>query len=535
MGYKIGIDFGTTNSTVSYVDETKGLVAFKFPGPEGHEYIPSCIAYLEDGEVCVGRAALDYAGDDSVTFCSDLKMVLPLSESERENYAWALEKQPEMVAKDFFSHILSVKDPDEDASSFASQIGTIDSVVFSVPHVWAHAMEHSGYSRLQSIISDKLGLRLIQLVSEPVAAAGYYAYQHQLDESMRFEGNLLVCDMGGGTFDITLCRVSLGKVEELLNDGNGRGDLGKAGVRFDQKLILNGLRKQDLESSTNSNKFRDFYNRLQDYKANNHNRINKSIKNALNDSDLRGNTVLKAGLLSFNFEEVEDAFKEVKQGITEVIARIKNRIDEKNYTIDAIFFVGGFSLFSLVRQTIKDILEIQDDDNRIVQDVNREFSRYAISYGAALIANGLISVEEKYEHTIGIQGYLREKGADGQYVQKNVNLPILVGGQKVSEYENVHFAPSPVRAYTDSPDIIIFVDPDSKGFPIQKKLSPELGIKLPGAHLPTNMWRVGMRVNRSKVVYLVFEDKEKQLIEYELGDLLRQMFGGVEIVDREAI
>jgi len=234
MGYKIGIDFGTTNSTVAFVNSSNVLEAFRFPDPAGYEYIPSCIAYEGDGDIYVGRAALDFAGDPKVAFCNNFKMVLPLSEAERAKYAWTKKKDPRIVVADYLNHILA----DKGESSFSSQKGGIDGIILSVPHVWAKAMDHAGRSRLQSIIEDDLKLPLIQLISEPVAAAAYYAYKLQQEHSKSFSGNLLVCDVGGGTFDVTLCRVTRGKVEELYNDGNGKTDLGRAGVFFDKKLIL---------------------------------------------------------------------------------------------------------------------------------------------------------------------------------------------------------------------------------------------------------------------------------------------------------
>lgn len=533
MGYKIGIDFGTTNSTVSYVDSSNHLKAFRYPGPDGYEYIPSCVAYDSDGSISIGRAALTLAGVPEVTFCNNLKMILPLSEKDRGKYGWPEGKNPENVIADYFAHILTLDD--EDASSFRMQKGQIEGIVLSVPHVWAKSMDHAGRSRLQAIVADNMNLPLIQLVSEPVAAAAYYAYKHQQDRSEIFQGNILICDMGGGTFDVTLCRVEPGKVEELYNDGNGRIGLGKAGVCFDRRLILGGRKEKEKSIDENGSDFFELYNKLQDFKINNHEKITKNLIIAIEDPDLRNKMIIRAGRTGFDFVAIQKAFEETEHGIIDVLQRFKSAIDEKRYSIDATFFVGGFAQFYLVREAIKKFWDIDQNDPRFIERINKEISRYAISYGAALVANGIMSVEEKYEHTVGIEGYVLAKveGTDEEYTKETLKLPIIKGGRKLSEYENVQFAEYPIRAYNEKPKVVIFIDPESKNRIIKQELPGSLNIKVPNASIPGNRWKVGMRINKSKVVYLTFEDTQGKRAEYELGDILREMFGGLEIVQAE--
>src|SRR5690606_8584876 len=118
------------------------------------------------------------------------------------------------------------------------EIGNIDGIVVSVPQAWmTRQPNHQGRPKLEKIIKEKLGLPMIQLISEPVAAAAYYSHWYNNEYKTPFQGNILVCDMGGGTFDVTLCKLDENKVEVLGNDGNGIAELGKAGVYFDTKLL----------------------------------------------------------------------------------------------------------------------------------------------------------------------------------------------------------------------------------------------------------------------------------------------------------
>lgn len=530
MDYKIGIDFGTTNTIVSYLNKSGVLEAFRYPDPSGYEYIPSCVAYEDDGSISVGRSAYNLAEDPDALFCKDIKMVLPLLDKERENYHWAKEKEPEEVITDYLNYILKMKT--EDASSLEAQKGRIEGVVLSVPHVWAKAMAHPGRDKLQSIVAKNLKLPFIQLISEPVAAAAYYAYKYQKEKSQTFNGNILICDIGGGTFDITLCRVEPGKVEELYNDGNGRGGLGKAGVYFDKTLIQYVYKENGKDIKDDSTEFYDIYDKLQENKRNDHVKITKRIKNAVEEPDFWGKPIMKFGRLKINYNHIKNAFEEVEKGILDVLNRFNSVVNESGYSINAIFLVGGFAQFYPVRKLITDFWKKENKNSQIIEQIAKEEAHYAISYGATLVANDKILVEEKYEHSIGIEAQKRIPipGKTGEFSVEYQNVYIIKGGGKLSEYERPHYAPDGFIAHKENPEIVIFIDEESKNKIIKHTLPDELNIKVPNYGIPGNKWKVGFKINKSKVAYLIFEDEHGEKAEYELGDILRKVFTTLEIL-----
>lgn len=528
MAFKIGMDFGTTNSTVAYINpETKQVEAFKYPPVEGVEYIPSCVAYGEDNQVFIGSAATpSFFDEDAAVLCSNMKMILPMPPEKRREVQWTHLKSPEDSITDYLKNILTASG--EDTLSFTSQKGAIDAMVLSVPHVWAKDPGHIGRSALQTIVRERLGLNLIQLISEPVAAAAYFAHQYRVNQKKDFTGNVLICDMGGGTFDVTLCRISPGKIEEMFNDGNGKIDMGKAGVRFDTRLLISaGL-------GENTPKFYDAYKRLQEYKTHNHPKITQSLITAIDEPEIMGEkNIISAGrACKFNYHDISEAFQDTQQGIENVMQRVKTSISRMGTSVDQVFFVGGFSQFYLVREAIKSCLGIgrKDGDIQLIQDVNSEISRYAIAFGAALIANDKVEVEERFEHTIGVCGIRRVEQAKGKYVQEDTLIPIIKGGKKLSEYQQTVFAEQQVKAFQKNPEVSVFVDLSSRNKSIISRLPDE--IELPNAHIPDNRWKVGMRIDKSKVVYLIFQDVmyEKET-EYELGDIIRKMFSGLVVED----
>lgn len=535
MGYKIGVDFGTTNTTVAFVNHPSGVPeGFRYQGPTGYEYIPSCVAYANDRTFSVGRKALHMAARPDITFCNNFKMILPLPADERAKYAWARVKSPETVVKDYLLHLLK-----NDEDSFSTQKESeIEGIVLSIPHVWDKSIIHPGRSSLQRIITDA-GLPLIQLISEPVAAAAYYAYRFQQEKKGRsFQGNLLVCDMGGGTFDVTLCKITPGKVEELHNDGSGRGGLGEAGVFFDRKLILN----KDPGITENSAEFYRLYNALQEHKTVYHSDITKRIDIALADPDQHEIPIMVevGGSHTYCYADVSEAFKEVRESIGTVLKKFKAALDKK-YAVDAVFFVGGFSQFRLVIDAIKTFWGLDQSEPHLIGRASRETAAYAIAYGAALIANDMVTVEEKYEHTIGVVAHHYALRSDlGVKEEKQSLVPIIKGDRKLSAYETVKFAENKMGITGKDPDIYIYVHESSRNRPVIRKLPETLDIiKFSKTNRSNSLdeftWKgkVGMRINRSKVVYLVLMNENGECVEYELGDLLRQMFGGLQILEEE--
>jgi len=517
MGFKIGMDFGTTNSTVAYISSSSQQPeAFKFQGPSGYDYIPSCLVYREEGQISIGRAAFDDMDEPGAIFCNNLKMILPMPPPQQQKTDWTKTKSPTTVISDYLRTILT--EPDEDSSSFSRQKGPIEGIVLSVPHVWAKDPAHEGRSALKSII-EGLECPLIQLISEPVAAAAYFSYNYQQRQQTDFAGNLLVCDMGGGTFDVTLCQVQPGKIEEVFNDGNGRKNMGKAGVQFDTNLLTaKGLLK-------NTPEFFEAYKKLQEYKSNHKSEITKLINNAIEEPDFRVKKILRVGRYEFNFDDIEQAFAEISKGIESVMKRVAVSIDSQKLKVDHIFFVGGFSEFILVRETIKKALGVEQGDVRLISDIDNETVCYAIAYGAALIANDLVAVEERYAHSIGVcANRVVQCDTENYHQQEEILLPIIKAGGKLSEYEHPVFSDTVVSISIKFPVVRIYVHLSSEDKPHVHQL-PE-SLELPHANLPNNRWRVGMRINKSKVVYLIFEDTiHKKQKEYELGDIIRQMFG----------
>ncbi len=532
--YNIGLDFGTTNSIISYL-ENGTLQAFKYGGQQ-EEYISSFIAYEDDGIIEIGTAARNTAANNpNIESYGNFKMRLPLPESEFGNYFQG-ERTPINITADYLKEILlSPKNP----YSFSREKGEISGLVVSVPEIWQRDIYNLGRERLQKLIKENLGLgeKLLQLVSEPVAAAAYYAWEtqrrSQQNQTEPFTGNLLVCDMGGGTFDVSLCRIyNNNKVEVLYFDGQGAKGLDSAGVAFDRQCVQTAYtKKHDQAIDEKSPEFMYLLRDFESVKITKHTATTNRLINCLKAQDDFANKdiyVFDRGCYTVNFNEIIEAFKSILQGIQLVMQRLQDWLQQNNQEINRLFMVGGFSQFILVQRAIMDALSIGNDDPRFDQSFNITSSTYAISYGACLIANGLVEPTEKYVHTLGIV----VDTINSQYEREQRLIPIIDGGANLDNLAQPKFANIPplVTFQTNaSLSLTLWVDPQSKGR-IFKEVLPDM-VKLP-SYSPEDKWRVGMKVDRSQVAYLVIEEvSSKKRVEYELGNVIAKMFPGFVLLE----
>lgn len=535
--YNIGLDFGTTNSTISYLTPNGELEAFPYPPPDGQKYIPSFIAYhsADDFTEIGASARTTAAHDSSVETYGNFKMRLPLSESEFGQY-FSPNRTPISVTIDYLRELLiSTENP----HSFSHEKGEITGIVVSVPEIWQRDVYNLGRERLQAIIKKDLGLenQLIQLVSEPVAAAAFYTWETQRrareEGSQSFSGNILVCDMGGGTFDVSLCRIyDDNKVEVLYFDGQGEKGLESAGVAFDRRVVQKAYtKKHGQRLDENDREFTTLLKDFESVKIGTHPIATKRLTNYLNAPDDKAeDEAYKFNGYAVTLGEVNEAFTPIGRGIANVIQRVNAHIQQQGLAIDRIFMVGGFCQFSLVQKAINDALGIAKNDSRIDKTFNITSSVYAISYGACLIANGLVDPTEKYIHSLGI--VLKTLNACDEKVEKEITL--IEGGSNLDALAQTNFYPIAFDAIveTNSANIAIipWIQRNSRGKKHHKQESDV--IKIPD--YCGGKCRIGMRVDRSQIAYLVIEQvNTRSLMQYELGNMIAKLFPGFVFFEEE--
>ena len=214
MGRTVGIDLGTTNSEVAIVENGQPRV---LAIADGSWMLPSCVGFSETGQLVVGRSALrQYAAAPERTVKSikrwmgtDHQTSLKLNGSETREYL------PHEISAIILK---TLKQRAEEVLGEA-----VTAAVITVPAYFTDAQRQS-----TKLAGEIAGLEVLQIINEPTAAA--LTYSGRTDESEL----VLVYDLGGGTFDVSVVEITGEVTEVLASHGNNR--LG--GDDFDRRLQL---------------------------------------------------------------------------------------------------------------------------------------------------------------------------------------------------------------------------------------------------------------------------------------------------------
>lgn len=244
----VGIDLGTTNSLVATV---RSGTASPLPDENGHNIMPSVVRYLEEGEQVGIDARLHAQTDPSNTILSVKRLIgrslsditaryptLPYQFQQSDNGLPLIQtkaglKNPIQVSADILKAL--------NARAEASLGGELEGVVITVPAYFDDA-QRAGTKDAASLA----GLNVLRLLNEPTAAAIAYG----LDSGQ--EGIIAVYDLGGGTFDISVLRLSKG-VFEVLSTG---GDSALGGDDFDHLIAEHFQQTLSLTKSLSGEEYR---------------------------------------------------------------------------------------------------------------------------------------------------------------------------------------------------------------------------------------------------------------------------------------
>jgi len=211
----VGIDLGTTNSLVATV---RSGVATVLPDALGRPLLPSIVRYLPDGGVEVGYGAQTHQADDPKNSIASVKRFMGRGLKDvahAENVPYDLVDAPGMVQ---LKTVAGVKSPVQVSAEILKVLreraelslqGTLAGAVITVPAYFDDAQRQATKDAARLA-----GLNVLRLLNEPTAAAIAYG----LDNAA--EGTFAVFDLGGGTFDLSILRLSRGVFEVVATNGD---------------------------------------------------------------------------------------------------------------------------------------------------------------------------------------------------------------------------------------------------------------------------------------------------------------------------
>ena len=486
MGQNVGMDFGTTYSVIADAEKNADgriipqAVAL-FSENDNTVYNHTLVARsTSSNKMFFANAARLYIGINNYVAYRGFKLLL----AEEKNSGLLVDAgydediTPEGITEKYINHLF-------DHYKVKKGLNEIYNLVVCIPDIWERGDEEERYQndtfgikkytackKLLEDIIDRLGIaKNTEFLSEPEAASIYYAYPYRknaVDEN--YEGHLLLIDYGGGTLDITLCRIGRESgqttVKVIHSEGAGEnteGFIGKAGLAFMTEVVHLAL----IENGKNQSQYEEYKKQgaidkavveldqlmqilggKSDYELDSERQSYKSDFKNLDRKSLdfvikRNNRILFEDFFLWTSDgpvTCSISYKHIAQAYLNVVFPVLERhLDgrkegndqvgmlnwiEKNKEIREdlkgidpldqesgrfkIQLIGGFCNFYLVEQQIYRILGLKavGNDKRFTNSLGISERTLAVAYGAVLKANGCVDVIKKWPSAIGIKVYL---------------------------------------------------------------------------------------------------------------------------------
>jgi len=379
IGTTIGIDLGTTYSCVGVFHNGRVEI---IPNDQGNRITPSYVAFVEGGERLVGDAAKNQATINPENTVFDVKRLIGRNYSDKSVQADKKLVPFKIVSDSNNKPMISVNTASTTASSdniqrFAPEevsamilgkmkqtaetfLGKeIHDAVVTVPAYFNDAQRQA--TKDAGTIS---GMKVQRIINEPTAAAIAYG----LDKSG--ESNILVFDLGGGTFDVTLLTIDGGVFEVLATNG----DTHLGGEDFDQRVMeyfMNKMKsKSNVDISGNNRALQKLRKEVERVKRS----LSSQQQARVEIEDLAEGYDLSETLTRARFEELNnDLFKKTLGPVR----RVLNDADVDKSEIDEIVLVGGSTRIPKVQALISEYFGGKEPSKGINPDE-------AVAHGAAV-------------------------------------------------------------------------------------------------------------------------------------------------------
>lgn len=391
----LGIDLGTTYSVGAYIDDNE--MPQVILNSEGNTVTPSVVLFDTDEEIVVGEVAKDNIiirpENIIAVIKNDMGKKIVVREVGGKKYT------PEMISSFIIRKVV------QDAKAYIGE--EITDVVVTVPAYFKDSQRKA--TEDAAIIA---GVNLCGMINEPTAAALYYVNKNEIENEC-----IMVYDLGGGTFDVTILDVKNSKEIEVMSTGG----LSNAGGRFFDQAIVDYVRDYmednhdiDLEDDEYVDELQELYLKAEKAKIQLSNKTSSAI--TLKIGKIRESITITRE----HFEQMIMAtYEKTERKIKEVLSEAKLTIPQ----IDRILLVGGSSRIPYI-------------SDRISQFMGKEPSKEmnpdeAVAIGAALYAKTNVKREEKIKftdvcsHSIGVV-VINDKGLEEneKIIMRNSKLPI---------------------------------------------------------------------------------------------------------------
>jgi heat shock protein 5 len=386
-GPVIGIDLGTTYSCVGIVK--KGRVEI-IANDQGNRITPSWVAFT-DTERLIGEAAKNQASMNPENTVFDVKRIMgrkwedPEVQRDVKVFPYKLmDKGGKPVIEVLFKGEKKQFTPEEISAMILTKMKEIaeaylgqkvTDAVITVPAYFNDAQRQA--TKDAGLIS---GLNVRRIINEPTAAAIAYGFDDQSGEK-----NILVYDLGGGTFDVSVLTIDNGVFEVIATNG----DTHLGGEDFDNRVINHFLGVWKRKTGTDASKDKRSVGKLKREVERAKRTLSSLHEAKIEIEAFFDGQDFSETLTRAKFEELNnDLFKKT-------LGPVKNVLDDsklKKSEINEIVLVGGSTRIPKVQQLLKEFFNGKEPNRGINPDE-------AVAYGAA-VQGGVLSGEKNTDHIV---------------------------------------------------------------------------------------------------------------------------------------
>jgi molecular chaperone DnaK len=328
MGKIIGIDLGTTNSCVAVMEGGEPVV---IPNPEGNRTTPSVVAFSKNGERLVGQIAKRQAVTNPDKTVISIKRKMGTAEKVKID---GDEFTPQEISAMILQKLKA------DAESYLGQ--KVTQAVITVPAYFSDSQRQATKD------AGKIaGLEVLRIINEPTAAALAYGVDKE-DKDQK----IMVYDLGGGTFDVSILDIGDGVFEVLATSGNNK--LG--GDDFDEAIIKYLVAEFKKESGIDLSADKSAMQRLKEAAEKAKIELSGMQQTNINlpfiTADSTGPKHLDITLTRPKFEEL---IGDLVRSTTGPVNQALKDAGLTSNDIDQVLLVGGSTRVPLVQETVKQI------------------------------------------------------------------------------------------------------------------------------------------------------------------------------------
>lgn len=359
MAKTIGIDLGTTNSAVAVMEGGEPIIITNL---EGNRTTPSIVAFTKDEERLVGETAKRQAITNPDRTIASIKREMGSDTKKKigdKNYS------PEEISAMILQKIKA------DAENYLGE--TVTEAVITVPAYFTDSQRQATKD------AGKIaGLEVKRIINEPTAAALAYGM-----DKMEGQHKIMVFDLGGGTFDVSILELGDGVFEVLATRGNN--SLG--GDDFDNVLLEYMAEEFKKENGVDLKKDKMSLQRLREAAEKAKKELSSTMKTNIN---LPFITATQSGPIHFNMDITRAKFNELTASLVDsTLGPVREALKDsglKASEVEKILLVGGSTRIPAVQEAVKKL--IGKDPQK---DINPDES---VALGAAIQA-GVLSGEVK--------------------------------------------------------------------------------------------------------------------------------------------